>query len=57
MLPWLRRFLPALGLLTIAAAPVPSFDCAKTGSAVDRPICADAASPGWTVNWANGTAR
>jgi uncharacterized protein len=41
MPPWLRRILPVLGLLTIAAAPAPSFDCAKSGNAVDRLICSD----------------
>jgi uncharacterized protein len=42
MPPWLRRSLPVLGLLTIAAAPAPSFDCARAGNAVDRLICSDA---------------
>ncbi len=41
MPPWLRRILPVLGLLTIAAAPAPSFDCARSGNAVDRLICSD----------------
>jgi uncharacterized protein len=41
MSPWLRRILPALRLLTIAVAPAPSFDCAKSGNAVDRLICSD----------------
>lgn len=38
---WLRRILPLLGLLTFAAAPAPSFDCARSGNAVDRLICSD----------------
>jgi len=38
---WLRRILSVLGLLTTAATPAPSFDCAKAGSAVDRLICSD----------------
>ena len=41
MPPWLRRILPVLGLLTIAAAPAPSFDCTRSGNAVDRLICSD----------------
>ena len=41
MPPWLRRILPVLVLLTTAAAPAPSFDCAKSGTAVDRLICSD----------------
>ena len=30
-----------MALLTIAATPAPSFDCARTGNAVDRLICSD----------------
>jgi uncharacterized protein len=41
MPPWLHRILPVLGLLTIAAAPAPSFDCARSANAVDRLICSD----------------
>jgi uncharacterized protein len=41
MPPRLRRILPVLGWLTIAMAPAPSFDCAKSGNAVDRLICSD----------------
>ncbi len=41
MPPWLRRILPVLALLTIAAAPAPSFDCARSGNAVERLICSD----------------
>ena len=36
---WCDRVLPALSLLTVAAAP--SFDCAKAGNAVDRLVCSD----------------
>lgn len=41
-MPWSGRFVAALGLLGLSAAPAPSFDCARASSPVDRLICSEA---------------